>query len=370
LSHSTSAHVQQLYTGFKLLSDCRLVDVSQTICKPISGGSSGAQHLRNATHAHLRVELTCERGRKLTLYFDNHDSKEIDRAHLDVCDVYFKRSFSRQYISETHPEDKERIFPLGLNYLVLPDDFDSLSLRRSIVLAASLTKMGSGILKAVNTRNLVTFHPRLRTIHSLPIDSGVPRVIFIVTAYDPHDTPDRSREKVDEFHRTNEFRASCVRILRKELGREFYGGFVRNRFTAAKYKDVLIDNPNCTKKGNYLRLLEQFPICVATTGLHGSIGWKLAEYVAFSKAILSEPLQYEIPGSFEANQNYLEFSTPEELVERARRLLGDRELRNSLMMNNAVYYHRFVRPDMLVFNALCIAMKRWMTGSPVAGSMR
>jgi hypothetical protein len=101
--------------------------------------------------------------------------------------------------------------------------------------------------------------------------------------------------------------------------------------------------------------MRSHPICVATTGLHGSIGWKLAEYVAFSKAIVTEKLHYSVTGDFGPNRNYLEFASPEDCAAAAVRLVEDRDLREALMLNNAAYYRAYVRPDALVANALARA---------------
>ncbi len=358
LYHSTSPHIQQLYTGFKMLRDDGLIDVTQEISKR-TNNNNGPQHLRDAPNTHLRVEVTDKDNHKLMLSFDNHDSREIDRTLLRDCDVYFKRSFCRKYISKFHVEDKNKIYPLGLNYLVFPNSVDLLALLRNVSLLTSIRRNLGGIITSFDSRNKVIFRPRLRNLHFLPRYPLEPRVLFMVTAYDPYDHPDRDKEKFEERIHNNEVRANCVRMLRKELGPKFYGGFNHNKFTTKKYKDVLIDIPANAKKINYLKILEKFPICIATTGLHGSIGWKLAEYVAFSKAIISEKLQYEIPGQFCPKQNYLEFSSPEGCVEQSMKLLADHELRDQLMTNNSEYYQHYVKPDMLVFNALSIAIEKW-----------
>jgi hypothetical protein len=97
---------------------------------------------------------------------------------------------------------------------------------------------------------------------------------------------------------------------------------------------------------------------VATTGLHGSTGWKLAEYVAFAKAIVSERLVYEVPGAFAPGRNYIEFTSPEECLNGAVRLIEDGALRQQLMQNNAAYYRDYLRPDALVRNALQTALEQ------------
>jgi hypothetical protein len=142
--------------------------------------------------------------------------------------------------------------------------------------------------------------------------------------------------------------------LKAALGERFTGGFAGNAFARKRYPD-LIASDSVTTQASYIALMRSHPICVATTGLHGSIGWKLAEYVAFSKAILTEKLLYNVPGDFGPNRNYLEFATPEGCATAAVNLVEDKDLRERLMVNNASYYRAFVRPDALVANALARA---------------
>ncbi len=112
-----------------------------------------------------------------------------------------------------------------------------------------------------------------------------------------------AREKTERTV-INTTRARCIQLLRKELGSRFYGGFAPTRYAVQTYKGLVLKNPISAGKKNYLSLLQDYPICISTTGLHGSIGWKMGEYVAFSKAIVSERLKRVVPCDFESNQNY------------------------------------------------------------------
>jgi hypothetical protein len=350
--------VQQLYTGFSMLAENGLIDISQEIRQYSTNSTSKKQYLKNATDAHLVVELLSGKKQKMFLYFDNHDSQEIDENHLQDCDIYFKRSFSQNYINDKHFEYKDKIHPLGLNYWVLPNKCSMMTLYRNLSLSKSTLRKLDGIISSIDTRNKIRFYPRLRNLHSLPVNFLEPKVLFMVTAYDPYDDPKRPKEKIEERIYNNEFRANCVRALRNELGLNFFGGFVHSKYTIENYKDVLLDDPKKCRKQNYLKILNTFPICIATTGLHGSIGWKFAEYVAFSKAIVSEKLHYSVPGFFQPEHNYLEFSSPENCVEQSIKLLSNQQLRTKLMFNNSIYYQHYVKPDMLVLNAISIAMNK------------
>jgi hypothetical protein len=118
----------------------------------------------------------------------------------------------------------------------------------------------------------------------------------------------------------------------------------------------LLPVQGAASKDNYLRQLRSFPICVATTGLHGSTGAKFAEYICLAKAIISERLLYAAPGDLREEQNYLSFTSAEECVAQARRLFDDGDLRHRLMSNNARYYNAWLRPDALVLNTLLQAL--------------
>ena len=104
-------------------------------------------------------------------------------------------------------------------------------------------------------------------------------------------------------------------------------------------------------------MVKESSICIATMGLHESIGWKFAEYVSASKAIVSEELHYEVPGDFQSGRNYLTFKTPEECVDQIDKLVKDEDYRYQMMVNNFNYYHQYVRPDRLVLNSLITILK-------------
>jgi len=159
----------------------------------------------------------------------------------------------------------------------------------------------------------------------------------------------------------NETRAKCIVVLRKELGEKFYGGLAHDDYSKKYFSNALLADDSSSSKRNYLEILKRFPICVATVGLNGSNGWKLAEYVAHSKAILSEPLVYQVPGKFEAGQNYIEFSDADDLVASAVKLIEDKTLRTEIMANNFAYYNSHVRPDAMIANSLNVVLEQ--TGS-------
>lgn len=352
LYHSLSPHLQQIYTGFFLLRQRGLVSLHQKLNPKEIRYDSVAPHLKDAGKAHLSAFIN----ENVRIHYDTHDSVEIPTSELNVCDFYFKRSYSQSYVQNLSVDQRKKVVPLGLNYFVLPNSFDQYALKRRQSLSDNYRSKIAELIRGMDVYDLTGFRPRLRVMEAAPNFDAPPQVMFLVAAYDPYDDENRSEEKIEERNHINETRARCIQLLKKELGPKFCGGFKSTRFTLKHYPDLVVPI-SWTSHKNYLQKLRTHSICVATTGLHGSIGWKLAEYVAFSKAIVAEKLLYKVPGNFERDENYLEFTTPEECVSAALKLVANDDLRALLAKNNASYYQQYVRPDALVLNSLRIAIK-------------
>jgi hypothetical protein len=114
---------------------------------------------------------------------------------------------------------------------------------------------------------------------------------------------------------------------------------------------MVVDN-KLTRRENFLKLIKMCDICIAEVGLHQSIGWKFAEYVAASRAIITEPINYSLSGTFKRNINYLEFNSIDDLIESVNLLFNNQHLRENMMKTNEYYYNRYVRADKLILNTL------------------
>lgn len=347
ISYSNNDFLQQVYTGFFLLYKSGLIDLEQMVIKEKEENS-------NNDHYRINQHICVIVNDGIKLYYDMKDSWEVDKEYLSDSDYYFKRGYSQVHLRSLG-EQQRKIFPYGLHYQVFPSAMDRFALQRNLVLSDGIQKI-TGIVKPLNIFNRSRFAPRINTMQSLPDYNANPKIIFMVKAYDPYDKPDRPKEKIEERIQINETRASCIKMLRSEFRDRFYGGFYHTGYAENNYRDYLMPDKKMSFQRNYINLLQSFPICIANSGLHGSIGWKFAEYIAFSKAIVTEKMEYEVTGNLEKGKNYLEFCSPEECVDKASILFTDKKLRNEIMTNNVKYYQSYVRPDSLILNTLLTAL--------------
>lgn len=345
LCYSNSQRVWQLYTGLWELAQQRVLRLHQTICKPPAPPADTPQHLREAWRDHVEVVLN---GR-WRIFFDMHDSHELSERGLAECDVYFKRSFLHSSIPQS---ERRRVLPFGLNYPIKADGFDPLELARAWRLESGLNRFQE-VLRQLPGPLLA---PTRRILESVPQPDAPPRILFLSRAWEPYDQSDRHPDKAAHIEHLNDQRAECVRLLRKEFGSAFLGGLAPSALALRKYGDAIVTDPQVTKKTTYLNLVKRHPICVTTTGLHGSNGWKLGEYVALSKAIVTERLDYASFENFTAPHHYLPFASPEECVHQCQRLFHNPHLRQEMMLRNWAFYHQHLAPNQLMLGCFARAI--------------
>jgi hypothetical protein len=337
-------HLQQIYTGFSLLHKKGVLKLKQIIPQEFTENKSDSDRWVNYNFFNAFVTVND----KIRVCYDTHDWNWIDEEILGNVDFYFKRSFDEDFL--TRLPEKHKVFPLGLNYQVNGDKADFFRLQRAAFFGGK-----EKIKLALKALRLDNFLPnaeteRLDRMENAPDYKIEPKVLFMARAWNTEKIEDKKQKEI--VRQINETRAECVRALRKEFGARFFGGLMHDDFSQKHFKDALLPDNSLSNKRKYLETLKNFPVCVATRGLNDSNGWKLAEYVAFSKAIVTEPLKFRVTGDFEREKNYLEFSGAEELIGSVSRLFEDKDLRREMMKNNREYYLNFVRPDALVLNSL------------------
>lgn len=333
-----------LMTGLALLANRGELRLSIEVTTPPAPLTEGPWHLRDKAESGIRLTLDGAR----SAYVDVHDSWEIDALARQRHDLYFKRSFDPQRV----PAAKfPTLRPLGLVNDVRRDGFDAWELRRILAQRVSAReRLRDGARFVLDSLAAMVDRgprPNLALLQAPPDTDSEPSVLFMAGVWDPARVPEDEPDKAAEFDAINETRAACVRLLRSAFGERFFGGLMHSEFAARRYPDVLLPEARAASKRAYVQRVRRSAICVATRGLHGSNGWKLAEYVGLSRAIVTEPLQYAVPGDFAAGHNYHEFAAPEACVERVGSLLENPAQRKAQMQANWKYYNRWMRPDSL-----------------------
>jgi len=314
-------HLSKVLTGLAALAAC---SQSALQFEPVADAT-----VRPVTSAAMHV-LVKRDGKGMDIAFDLYDrSDRFDSALLEHTDIYFKRSFYRPHLGMLPVEWRNKIKPFGLNYAC-----------QSVAGEARLAEAPLCLNQSLN---------RYRTVRPAgdfeqPPDASVmPSIIFQTRAWAPESTSDDAPE-------VNESRARIIRALRKAFPDRFSGGFAPNPFACQHYSDLVSEHPN--EPADYLRFTKRHLIGVSSRGLHKSEPFKLAEYMAASLAIVSEPVRNKFSPLLSAGSNLLEFRTPEECVEGCSRILSSPALAAELREASWRYYQSHVEPARHIENLL------------------
>jgi hypothetical protein len=332
LSYSPSIHLNQIYDGFQKLKKLGIINL---VVKPFAVD----------TGAKLKVLVDD----KYTVIYDTSDGfnwikgSMKDNLHYFKnhirADYYFKRSYNEQLLSYTPSNCK--IYPLGLNLGMTPEG----KFQRSLIgNSKDFIKNNYFVSKFYDKTSFYS-----EDFEFLPVPHKKTKILFIARLWDPDDESSDNLKAEREL--INKNRVRYIKACKKEFGKQFTGGLQKDSFSI-KYSSDLIMPSFLTNRGAFLKAIKESNICIATGGLHDSIGWKFGEYVAASRAIISEPLKYNLSGNFENTKNYLTFKTEDELISQTHILLDNRNLLSEMMNNNYKYYNDYMRPDKLILNTL------------------
>lgn len=347
---SDESHLQQVYAGFATLARNGAFTLEQKLEKIDYYQSQLPGHLDTSRAAHLIVEVDGMR-----IGYDVHDAGEVPEDLLANVDVLFKRSWEQAFVEACSAPGN--VLPLGANLWVHANPPDWRALHRAGMYRGS--EALKRVIRALGIDRLFgdgVFTPRWSDLTAKPPVDLAPRVLFLAEAWDPDEAP--TAHTAAERIVINAARAACMRALRERFGHKATCGFRNTAFARREFADLAVSDGNLTRKRNYLQLVRRHPICIATSGLHRSTGWKFAEYLAMSRAIVSEQLHMRLPGPIAAGSHYLEFDDAESCVAAVARLFEENGQRQALMKAAAAYAMHHVRPDSLVAESLRHAF-RW-----------
>ena len=255
------------------------------------------------------------------------------------ADAVFRRSFSPAETAKLSEELRGRMRPWGFHFHV--------SYPGNPIDAVSTWKER----KADLFQRVFNGAPRryftLEKFERAPRRSEKPTVLFYTRLWHaPEDD-----ELFDSVTLLNQNRIRLVSELKRRYGSRFIGGIQFDPKELGRCGDLMA-GISATSRKRYLQTMRSADICIGSTGLHDSISWKTAEYIAASKAVVNETFHYEVPGEFRDGVNFLSFTDVEGCLEQVARLMEDPDRTYEMGLANQAYYQAYGRPDRVMANAL------------------
>ncbi|MCU0490253.1 MAG: hypothetical protein MUD01_01500 [Chloroflexaceae bacterium] len=274
------------------------------------------------------------------IYIDARDGADLDPPGLAWADVYAKVNVDWASIPPTQARQVVAIGPnFGLRYWNLPATAWN-ALHSYMLVRQHLTN---------HRRHLALFWQQYRL--RLPLAAYQPApgeadYVFTLSTIWPNDP------------QCNQYRANFVAACRSLAGLRFEGGLVaRNAEEARGWEEFLVAQP--IEFPIYLERIKRSTVVFNTPAVHGCHGWKLGEFLALGKAIISTPLLRAMPAPL-VHGDHVHFVDGSVEATRAavEQICRDNTYRRHLEQNARAYYLEHVQPRRAIERMLAVAEER------------
>jgi hypothetical protein len=248
---------------------------------------------------------------------DLSDHSDRMLPELSSYDLYFKRCVG--------PEDlrlSSRLRPFGLNY----------SCRSRKATLRLLCLFGpSDVVKRRAVWKKFLCVPLVKEFEREPVEAASPTILFQARLWDSIDCPG------DE--QINEERVGLLLALRREFKERVVGGLVPTPGAQRQYHDLLTNLPS--RQSKYIRCARKHLISIGFRGLFGSLGFKMAEALAASQCLISEPTVAYLP----ADMPHTSYQSTDECIAACDYYLSHPSVSKELQNLAWKYYRSAVEPS-------------------------
>lgn len=262
------------------------------------------------------------------IIIDSKDSNQIDIKALEWCDIYGKVNYNlenlpiknRKKISAIGPSFGIKIWNLFETFYNLTSNLlkfrNRISNRKEFV-ANYWRQLKRAKLKEYNTTQ-----------------SSVKDVFFINSIW--------KRE-----HKTNANRALFIECCKNNPKVNFEGGFPsRSNGDNLGYDSLVY--PKKVPLKIYLKKIKKSAFVFNTPAVLSCHGWKLAEFLALGKAIISTPHFNKLPENLIKNKHLIYAERATEISEAIEKLISDIEFKRKLELESVKYFNEYLVPEKVI----------------------
>jgi len=284
----------------------------------------------NSLQAHSLAFLVQPQGFKV--FIDTQDSSAIHEDALDWCDVYAKINVDASSLTGAA---RSKVTAIGPSFAVrIWGPLRAAGLAVDNFLKSRTVLSGRGSRREHFANYWRQYHYRLPLSALQPGRSEGDYVFFLTSLW---------RGELDGAP-CNEFRANFIRACRDMAGIRFEGGFApRPAGYAPGFEDLMVGRRYAFPE--YLTKVKRSVVVFSTPAVYRCHGWKLGEYLALGKAIISTPLSRELPAPLEhgTHAHFVDGSIGG-IEEAVRLLVEDGDYRRRLERNAREYFERYLAP--------------------------
>lgn len=282
--------------------------------------------------------LKNNQNKKQRILIDYRDKNNINIDALRWTNVYAKVNYNSktdEYI-QLQQKLRKKIIPAGTNFGIrIWNKYDTLKY-------LTLNYLKSWAYLPVNFRIFFSgynWQSKRETINAYKASKSDGNYVFHVSNF-------YINQENGEV--INNMRSMFIRTCKNNKNCIFEGGLKSkeiNQFNK-KYSDVILNKYYPAYQ--YLKNIKKSAIVFNTPSAWECHGWKLGEYMAMGKAIISTPFVNEMPEKMIHGENIYFVETESEMEKAVNLLLSNNALRNKLERGAINYYDKWLKPEVVI----------------------
>ena len=292
------------------------------------------------SYDHYMAFVILENLQLTKIIIDFRDKVSIKESAYEWCDIYAKVNFNK-YLTKACFHDKIVSITPGFGIKIW-GLWKTLYYCFSNLLKCSFSPLVS--FKSYFIDYLLVYYKfaNINTYYCINTYKNNNFVFFISTLW-PH------KNCIEE---TNIFRKKFIDSCKSNKNIHFQGGLFASYLHPqySENKEVIFSTKYTKKQYIYKTLSSIFVF--NTPAVHNCHGWKLGEYLAMGKAIISMPLSNELPEKLIHGINIHFINDISEIDKAIDVLLNNNNYRLQLASGSKMYYNKFCSPKSVIENIL------------------
>lgn len=281
--------------------------------------------------------VLCEPGKMTRISIDFEDFDTINNECYEWCDRYGKVNTNwRQTTHEEYPKLISLAPGFGIRVwsLTKTSQLAISNVIKSRISIPKARKLLGKYKRQYTLRCSINFyHPELQTERQ-------PYIYHVSTLW-------YSDKRNNNDNGVNKSRANFIRACKNSSTLAFEGGLVpqdKNRSSVDKFADVLYEHEVSVHE--YIAKTQKSCIVFNTPAFWNCHGWKLGEYLALGKAIISLPLSNDLPAPLIHGENihFIKNDSEEAIKEAILLLIKDENYRYKLERGARSYWENYGTP--------------------------
>ncbi|MDX2162660.1 MAG: glycosyltransferase, partial [bacterium] len=276
----------------------------------------------------------------------------FDRTALNIGAVYYKSNYHQQVIDDTlSAEDAARIRPAG--YFIPNNAFADVTDYRVSQVKTVLAAFFPLGLEAARHAFAPTEGKTISRFRHLAQRVNITYQRLQLEAYEKAwGTPpienqvffNGSAWDMTSWDGLISRRYDILKRIKAHPAAKFVGGFRDTRDARSHFPDM-VANPDYNHR-QYFEEVGRSDIVLATLGLFDCLAWKVPEYMASGRTIISEPLINQLPAAVRHGEEMYFFQFDlSDFDQKFDQLVSSPELRQHIAAGARRYFEAWVRPD-------------------------